>query len=84
MARGRSLAEFQKAFADEASCATFLFKRRWPAGFVCPACGKRRASSSSSLVSSGSARGGVKFALASACPYADEWRLAAARLVTTA
>ena len=25
----------------------------------------------------------VKFALASACPYADEWRLAAARLVTT-
>ena len=26
----------------------------------------------------------VKFALASACPYADEWRLAAARLVTTA
>src|SRR5271155_5189671 len=43
MARGRSLAEFQKAFADEASCASFLFKRRWPAGFVCPACGKRRA-----------------------------------------
>jgi len=29
MARGRSLAEFQKAFADEASCAKFLFKRRW-------------------------------------------------------
>ena len=26
----------------------------------------------------------VKFALASACPYADEWQLAAARLVTTA
>ena len=26
----------------------------------------------------------IKFALASACPYADEWRLAAARLVTTA
>jgi hypothetical protein len=26
----------------------------------------------------------VKFALASACPYADEWRLAAARLLTTA
>ena len=43
MARGRSLAEFQKAFADEASCATFLFECRWPEGFVCPACGKRRA-----------------------------------------
>jgi hypothetical protein len=25
----------------------------------------------------------IKFALASACPYADEWRLAAARLVPT-
>ena len=43
MARGRSLAEFQKAFADEASCATFLFECRWPEGFICPACGKRRA-----------------------------------------
>ena len=44
MARGRSLVEFQKAFADEASCATFLFKCRWPDGFVCPACGRGRAS----------------------------------------
>ena len=43
MARGRSLAEFQKAFADEASCSAFLFKRRWPDGFSCPACGERRA-----------------------------------------
>jgi predicted RNA-binding Zn-ribbon protein involved in translation (DUF1610 family) len=43
MARARSLAEFQKAFPDEASCGAFLFRRRWPGGFVCPACGKRRA-----------------------------------------
>ena len=43
MARGRSLAEFQQEFPDEASCAAFLFKRRWPGGFVCPACGKSRA-----------------------------------------
>ena len=43
MARGRSLAEFQKAFADEADCAAFLLNRRWPEGFICPACGKRRA-----------------------------------------
>jgi transposase-like protein len=43
MARGRSLAEFQKSFADESACTAFLFKRRWPDGFVCPACGKRRA-----------------------------------------
>ena len=43
MARARSLSEFQKAFSDEASCVAFLFKRRWPDGFVCPGCGKRRA-----------------------------------------
>ena len=43
MARARSLAEFQKSFSDEKSCAAFLFKRRWPDGFVCPGCGKRRA-----------------------------------------
>jgi transposase-like protein len=43
MARGRSLAEFQRAFPDEASCAAFLFARRWTDGFACPACGKARA-----------------------------------------
>ena len=45
MARARSLSQFQKAFPDEASCATFLFGRRWPDGFVCPACGNGRAAS---------------------------------------
>src|ERR1700745_2658073 len=43
MARARSLTEFQSAFPDEASCAAFLFERRWPNGFVCPACGAGRA-----------------------------------------
>ena len=43
MARARSLTEFQSAFRDEASCAAFLFERRWPDGFVCPACGAARA-----------------------------------------
>jgi predicted RNA-binding Zn-ribbon protein involved in translation (DUF1610 family) len=43
MARARSLTEFQEAFPDEASCAAFLFERRWPDGFVCPVCGKVRA-----------------------------------------
>src|SRR5271170_214627 len=43
MARARSLTEFQSAFSDEASCAAFLFERRWPDGFVCPACGAARA-----------------------------------------
>ena len=42
MARARSLAEFKKSFPDEESCAAFLFKQRWPDGFVCPGCGKRR------------------------------------------
>src|SRR6267142_2665350 len=42
MASARSLSQFQKAFSDEASCAAFMFKRRWPDGFVCPACGKHR------------------------------------------
>ena len=41
--RGRTLAEFQKEFPDEPCCAAFLSSRRWPDGFVCPACGKRRA-----------------------------------------
>jgi predicted RNA-binding Zn-ribbon protein involved in translation (DUF1610 family)/transposase-like protein len=43
VARARSLIEFQATFPDEAGCATFLFERRWPEGFICPACGGRRA-----------------------------------------
>jgi hypothetical protein len=43
MARARSLFQFQKAFPDERSCAEFLFDRRWPDGFACPACGSGRA-----------------------------------------
>ena len=43
MARARTLSEFQAGFPDEASCEAFLFERRWPDGFVCPACGDGRA-----------------------------------------
>src|SRR3954453_21730918 len=43
VARARSLSEFQASFPDETSCAAFLFERRWPPGFVCPACGGTRA-----------------------------------------
>ena len=32
----------KKSFPDEESCAAFLFKQRWPDGFVCPGRGKRR------------------------------------------
>jgi hypothetical protein len=40
--RGRTLAEFQEEFSDEAHCAAFLCARRWPDGFVCPSCGGGR------------------------------------------
>jgi len=43
VARARSLSEFQTSFPDETSGAAFLFQRRWPQGFVCPACGGGRA-----------------------------------------
>src|ERR1035437_9555546 len=43
MARARSLTEFQETFPDEASCAAFLFDRRWPDGFICPVSGNGRA-----------------------------------------
>jgi hypothetical protein len=39
----RSLLEFQRDFPDEAACVRYLAGRRWPAGFVCPACGATRA-----------------------------------------
>jgi transposase-like protein len=39
----QSLRQFQEAFADEKSCAAYLFKMRWPDGFVCPRCGDGRA-----------------------------------------
>jgi predicted RNA-binding Zn-ribbon protein involved in translation (DUF1610 family)/transposase-like protein len=38
----RSLLEFQRDFPDDAACARYLASRRWPNGFVCPACGSTR------------------------------------------
>lgn len=43
MRKPRSLIAFQKAFPDETACVDFLFDRRWPEGFFCPACGDGRA-----------------------------------------
>ncbi len=37
-----SLAEFQARFPDETACAAYLYEKRWPNGFVCPACGCMR------------------------------------------
>lgn len=34
-----SRATFEARFPDDAACAAHLFTRRWPEGFVCPACG---------------------------------------------
>lgn len=34
-----SRAAFEAAFPDDAACAAYLFARRWPQGFICPACG---------------------------------------------
>ena len=39
----RSLIEFQQRFPDKAACVEYLFKARWPDGFVCPGCGTGRA-----------------------------------------
>ena len=41
--RPRSLLDIQSQFPTEQACAEFLFKRRWPDGFVCPHCGSGRA-----------------------------------------
>ena len=37
-----TLAEFHKRFATEEACEQYLFKVRWPDGFVCPICGTRK------------------------------------------
>ncbi|HKN27857.1 MAG TPA: IS1595 family transposase, partial [Roseiarcus sp.] len=35
----QSLPEFQQLFPDDAACAAYLGRARWPNGFVCPHCG---------------------------------------------
>ena len=40
--RPMSRAAFGARFPDEASCARHLAAKRWPDGFVCPACGHDR------------------------------------------
>ena len=35
----RTYHEFERWFADEASCRRFVFRLRWPQGFECPRCG---------------------------------------------
>jgi hypothetical protein len=35
--------EVERRFSNEEDCRQYLFKLRWPEGFVCPRCGGRRA-----------------------------------------
>lgn len=38
-----SIIEFQQWFPDEEACVKYLYKSRWPNGFVCPICGDTEA-----------------------------------------
>ena len=38
---GLTLPRFQSKFKSNSLCEKYLFKQRWPEGFVCPACGHR-------------------------------------------
>jgi hypothetical protein len=40
--RPPSLQRFMADFPDDDACAEWLSKRRWPEGFVCPACASKR------------------------------------------
>lgn len=37
----QTLLEFEERFGTEAECRDYLFRLRWPDGFVCPRCGGR-------------------------------------------
>jgi transposase-like protein len=38
-----NISEFEQRFATEDACRAYLFKLRWPNGFVCPRCSKNEA-----------------------------------------
>lgn len=38
----KTLAELEDQFATDAACGEYLFRLRWPEGFVCPRCGGRK------------------------------------------
>ena len=45
----QSLPEFQRLFPDDAACAAYLGRARWPDGFACPHCGAITRESGSTL-----------------------------------
>ena len=36
---GMTIQDFQKQFGTEEACRKYLYRKRWPNGFVCPKCG---------------------------------------------
>ena len=40
--KGQSLAEFTDRYGSEEQCRAALFQARWPQGFECPECGRKR------------------------------------------
>ena len=40
--RPPSLQQFMATFPDDAACAKWLARKRWPDGFICPACAGKR------------------------------------------
>lgn len=38
----KTLLEFQRMFPDDAACAAYLYRARWPRGLVCPHYGDLR------------------------------------------
>jgi len=39
----KSILEFQERFDTEEACEEYLYKMRWPDGFICPVCGDTEA-----------------------------------------
>lgn len=39
----RNLAELEHQFSTEAECIQYIFRLRWPGGFICPQCGGTKA-----------------------------------------
>lgn len=54
----RTLLEFEDRFSSEEACLAYLYRVRWPDGFVCPRCGNRKAW-----------RGGTKLYQCAKCDY---------------
>jgi hypothetical protein len=39
--KGMSILDFMDQYGSEKKCRSYLFRFRWPNGFVCPKCGNK-------------------------------------------